>query len=161
MVRLGLCTLWFIAGGVLGGVGAEFWLSPEYNAPTPGVERSVDESYSSQYFNETDQFTSVAMDRKFVVPIIQGQETVALIGINLAVEVRAEAEAYVRSMEPRLRDVFVSELFSMSYTGAFDGDYTDVGIIDELRENLLTSARSVMGETVRAVLVLDLIRQER
>ncbi len=79
---------------------------------------------------------------------------------ELAVDVEASAHDLAVTLEPRLRDAFLRELLKMSSTGAFARTYTEEWVIDELRRNLSAAARDYLGESLKEVLILDVIRQE-
>lgn len=102
----------------------------------------------------------IAVGRQLIIPIVRGQSTRALILFELAINVPAGMTEATHAMLPRLRDAFLRELFAMSYTGAFDETYTDARVIDEMRRNLRSAARQILGDEVAEVLVLDVMRQE-
>lgn len=106
------------------------------------------------------QRSFITVGRQLIVPIVRGQTTQALILFELAIDVPSELSDAAQRMQPRLRDAFLRELFAMSYTGAFDETYTDARVIEEMRRNLRVVARTILGEQVADVLVLDVMRQE-
>ncbi|MDT8343324.1 MAG: flagellar basal body-associated FliL family protein [Thermohalobaculum sp.] len=106
------------------------------------------------------QRSFVTVGRQLIVPIVHGQTTRALILFELAIDVPSELSDAAQRMQPRLRDAFLRELFAMSYTGAFDETYTDARVIEEMRRNLRVVARTILGDKVADVLVLDVMRQE-
>jgi len=103
----------------------------------------------------------VQIGRQTIVPVVEGNETKALMLFELAVDVASEDQNLVVDMEPRLRDAFLRELLKMSHTGAFMSTFTDDAIIEELRRNLVSAARAHLGDRVNDVLILDVMRQEK
>ena len=106
--------------GVVGGAGVGMFLkpTPEYaknNQADTQVEEEVEEGAERSF---------VKIGRQTIVPVVEEGETRALMLFELAVDVPATKVDEVHSMEPRLRDAFLRELFQMSYTGAFLTNFT-------------------------------------
>lgn len=102
----------------------------------------------------------VKIGRQIIIPIVSEGDTRALMLFDLALDVPSSMTERTYAVVPRIRDAFLSELFEMSYTGAFSNTYTDERIIEELRGKLRAAARRIMGNSVREVLILDIMRQE-
>ena len=102
----------------------------------------------------------IQIGRQIIIPVVDGGETKALMMFDLALDVPTGLSEQVYGAEPRLRDAFLRILFQMSYTGAFSAAYTDERVIAELRGKLRRAARSLLGDEVAEVLILDLMRQE-
>ena len=122
--------------------------------PDPGAaEPAPDET-------EIRERTYVSVGTQTIIPVVEGKKTTALMLFELAVDVDPSAHDQAVMAEPRLRDAFLRALLKMSSTGAFNETYTQDWIIDELRQNLGKEARRFLGDALREVLVLDVIRQE-
>jgi len=102
----------------------------------------------------------VKIGKQTIVPVVEGGETRALMLFELAVDVPLELQDIAHELEPRLRDGFLRELMKMSHTGAFMSTFTDDQVIEELRSNLVHSARRILGKEAQDVLILDIMRQE-
>jgi len=102
----------------------------------------------------------VEIGRQMIVPVVEGDETRALMMFELAIDVPLEMRDIVFLHEPRLRDAFLRVLFEMSHTGAFLDTFTDDLIVEELRRKLLAAAQKLLGPEVSDVLILDIMRQE-
>ena len=102
----------------------------------------------------------VKIGRQMIIPVVAGRETRALMLFDLALDVPRSMTELAYSAEPRLRDAFMRELFTMSNTGAFLTTYTDERVVAELRDRLQLAARRVMGDSKIDVLILDIMRQE-
>lgn len=151
--------------GVIGGGGAALFGQPPSDLPEEGA--SGDGSPAELAMGADDlprpadgTRSYVPIGRQMIIPVVRGQRTTALVLFELALDVPQDLADRARALEPRLRDVFLRELFAMSHTGAFDETYTDMRVIEELRRNLRAAARRALGEDVAEVLVLDIIRQE-
>ena len=163
--------------GIGGGLAAGVFLKPTQqssdqetaDAPTKNEERTAAEAEkgsvtggeTSEDSAANQQRSYVKIGRQTIVPVIEGGKTRALMLFELAIDVAADTNDLVARMEPRLRDAFLRELLKMSYTGAFMSNFTNDAIIEELRGNLLSAARKHLGESVKDVLILDVMRQEK
>ena len=154
--------------GILGGGAAGVFLKP---APAPMEKEMMDkkEAMAKEDGEEGEPTKDgeagpgrayVKIGRQTIIPVLDGGETRALMLFELAVDVPAEDAGVVHEMEPRLRDAFLRELFQMSYTGACLTEFTDDRVMEELRRNLTRAARNYVGEDLREVLILDVMRQE-
>ncbi len=142
--------------GVIGGAGAGVFLKPTPSADAEhaaAAEEKLDPA-------EVAERSFVKIGRQTIVPVVQEGETRALMLFELAVDVPATKVDDVHSMEPRLRDAFLRELFQMSYTGAFLTDFTEERVIEELRRNLTAAARTYLGHNQAELLILDVMQQE-
>ena len=163
--------------GLGGGVGAGVFLKPD-EVPPPGAgpdgaggdagksEKTgpaiPEPGATTEGTDETEirERTYVSVGTQTIVPVVDGDRTRALMLFELAVDVDPSAHDLAVMAEPRLRDAFLRALLKMSSTGAFNETYTEDWVIDELRRNLGKEARRFLGDALRQVLVLDVIRQE-
>lgn len=163
--------------GLGGGIVAGFFLKPP-PGPQPEVEPGrervgtgagnavgpavPDPGAAGKEKDETKvtERTYVSVGTQTIIPVVDGDKTTALMLFELAVDVDPSAHDQAVMAEPRLRDAFLRALLKMSSTGAFDETYTEDWVIDELRRNLGDQARRFLGDSLREVLVLDVIRQE-
>lgn len=172
-----LLPILLILLGLGGGMGAGLYLKPA-PGPKPEVGRTVartgagaksgaghaipDPSDEEEGEDESEikERTYVSIGTQTIIPVVDGDKTRALMLFELAVDVDPSAHGQAVMAEPRLRDAFLRALLKMSSTGAFDETYTADWVIDELRRNLDIEARRFLGDGLREVLVLDVIRQE-
>jgi flagellar basal body-associated protein FliL len=103
----------------------------------------------------------VRLERPFVVPVMRDERIVSLVVASLSIEMPPGAAAEVTAREPRLRDSLLRALFDHAYGGGFTGDFTAAHVMRDLRRGLLVAARSVLGQQVRDVLVVDIMRQDQ
>jgi len=168
-----ILPLILIVLGICGGGAAGLFLKPppEMHESEASSPRSHgDESAAADTAAHADgghgeaeeqgERSYVKVGKQTVIPVIQGGETRALMLFELAVDVTAGANDRAAELEPRLRDAFLRELFKMSYTGAFMTSFTDDKVIEELRRNLVRAARRYLGDDLKDVLILDVMRQE-
>lgn len=136
-------------GLLVGGAGGSYWYSAHgHPGQTPGTAPEVSVAF-------------IDLDRKFVVPLIKGNQMRALVVTELKLEVRRKAEQRALEMKPRLRDAFLGTLYAMAVEGLFDGDLFSDSLQDRMRERLLAAAQGVLAEDAVAVLIAELLRQDR
>ena len=170
-----LLPILLIVLGLGGGVGAGIALKP---APPPASKDDVEAPEKKEKAAESEAIpdpgdteekkdeteikarTYVSVGTQTIVPVVDGERTRALMLFELAVDVDPSAHDQAVMVEPRLRDAFLRVLMKMSSTGAFTETYTENWVLDELRRNLGSEARRFLGDSVRDVLILDVIRQE-
>ena len=103
----------------------------------------------------------VKFARPFIVPIVAEDEVVALAMLTLAIELpKGEADAAL-PREPKVRDALMQALIALSHDGYLSGDITDPERFAEVRTRLRDHARSVLGDNVADVLIIDYARQAR
>ncbi len=149
-----ILALALILGGIAAGGALGHWLrgkAPEPRAPaTPDAPPGTADAARSY----------VSIGRQFIVPVVEGGETRALMLFEVALDVPEADRDLVLEREPRLRDAFLRELFGLAQTGAFLGSYTDARVMEDLRAKLLAAARLHLENRVDDVLILDALRQE-
>jgi flagellar protein FliL len=145
-MKLSLPLLAAVAGLLVGGGAGSYWYLAQ--AGTTGTAVPNDGVF-------------IDMERKFVVPLVEGSRVRSMLVTDLRLEVREGAEERARHLKPKLRDAFLSTLFAMAVAGAFSGDLYSNNVQDELREGLLEAARELLAEDARAVLIGEFLRQDQ
>ena len=102
----------------------------------------------------------VKMNNQFVVPVVTEDRVASLVVLSLSVEVPAGQSESVFAREPKLRDLFLQELFDHANLGGFDGSFTRANALDALRQSLRESAVLVLGEAALGVLITDIARRD-
>lgn len=161
--------------GLGAGVGAGLLLAPSPEVagecvPEEGAECPEDQSQGAAQAAgqpagvgdpaQGDAVDYVRLNNQFVIPVIAGDGVSALVVISLTLEVTAGTNTLVFDREPRLRDAFLQVLFDFSYTGGFDGPFTQGANMATLRRALREKGQSIVGPEVRDVLIVDIVRQE-
>lgn len=100
------------------------------------------------------------LNNQFIVPVVSDGRMAAMIVMSLSVEVSVGNLEAVFAAEPKLRDVFLQSMFTHANLGGFDGTFTSASNMRSLRQSLRDAARSVMGEVVLDVLIIDIVRQD-
>jgi len=144
--------------GLGAGIGAGFYLSEPSSNDTAAQDDSADATQSGPSEVGTTEF--VRLNNQFVVPLVQDGSVRSLIVMALTVEVAAGSNELVYQQEPRLRDAFLRVMFAHANAGGFNGYFTESAAMAPLRSALTESARAILGEVVRDVLIVDITRQD-
>ena len=110
-------------------------------------------------YGDGGDYGFVKFGRQFIVPVVRPDGVNALVVLDINLEVPSDATEKVYSREPKVRDALLSTLLRLSSEGAFNARFTDAQNMDQIRAELLESARAVLEEDVRQVLILSIARQ--
>ncbi|MCK0171499.1 flagellar basal body-associated FliL family protein [Aliiroseovarius sp. S1123] len=102
----------------------------------------------------------VKINNQFVVPVVSDGNIASLVVMSLNIEVDLGGRETVYQREPKLRDEFLQVMFNHANTGGFDGVFTQSSRLDPLRKALLEVAQSILGPSVKDVLVTNIVRQD-
>lgn len=100
------------------------------------------------------------LNNQFIVPVVNDGRVSAMVVMSLNLEVVPGNIATVFAAEPKLRDGFLQDMFDHANIGGFSGNFTEGTNMRALRNDLLQTARSVIGEVVTDVLIMDIVRQD-
>lgn len=110
--------------------------------------------------SEATDSAYVALSRKLIVPFTRENGKKAFVAIDLTLEMAPEDSHRATEHEPKILDAFLRTLVSFAATGAFDDHAAASHTLRELNSELLKAARAVLGESVRAVLISNLLTQD-
>ena len=102
----------------------------------------------------------VKLSNQFIVPVLDKGKVVSMVILSLSLEVSKGSTSKVYDVEPKLRDAFLQVMFDHANAGGFNGAYTDGANLVLLRTALLEAAKSIMGDAVSDVLIIDIVRQD-
>lgn len=147
--------------GLGAGVGAGVALRPE---PVDMSNACGDMEHMAKYTEEAEEEPAnsdfVRLNNQFVVPVVKDSQVASLVVMSLTLEVVLGEKEAVFQREPKLRDALLQEMFDHANVGGFDGAFTSAPQMNSLRTALLERARSVVGNVVKDVLVIDVVRQD-
>ena len=153
--------------GLGAGVGAGFALRPDAPAEVTPAEDAetipAGETLAEPAAPVAEGETApeyAKMNNQFVVPVLENGRVVSMVILSLSIEIPAGGAEEVYAREPKLRDSFLQVLFDHANAGGFRGSFTDGSNMVLLRRALLESARAVLGQTARDVLITDIVRQD-
>ncbi|RYH01565.1 flagellar basal body-associated protein FliL [Salipiger sp. IMCC34102] len=134
---------------------------PELDEATAPCGPSGPEAAEAVLPIEPEAATEYALlEKQFLVPVIEDEALGAMMLVTVSIEVPEGEMDQVFAKEPRLRDRLLQDMFAHANIGGFTGNYTHDDKMQVLREDLLRSARDIVGETALDVLVLDIVRQD-
>ncbi|MEL6767923.1 MAG: hypothetical protein AAFP17_12140 [Pseudomonadota bacterium] len=105
--------------------------------------------------DDNAEFQVVQLERRLIVPIVMKRQARAVVLIDVAVEVPAEAGDATHAQLPRLRDAFLRTMLSLAAGGAFGSGVPSPDTIEETRRLLRADARRVLGLRQAEVLILE------
>lgn len=153
ILPLVLCLL-----GAASGIGAGLMLRPPaerldagHTVPFQPVDDSPGTTGGTEY---------VKLNNQFVVPVVKDTQVNSLVVMSLSIEIGEGQRDTVYAREPKLRDALLQVLFDHANMGGFAGMFTDGNTLDVLRMSLTETARDVLGEGVKNVLIVDIARQD-
>ena len=100
------------------------------------------------------------LNNQFIVPVVEDGRVASLVVMSLSVEVRTGTREVVFAREPKLRDIFLQQLFDHANQGGFRGAFTNSNTMDVLRNALREAATPVLGDSLLDVLITDIARQD-
>lgn len=108
---------------------------------------------------KADDSAYFELSRKLIVPVVNEVGDRYFVALELHVEMTSGTEELASTHEPKLRDALLRTVIGFAHTGAFDDTANPKETFEELSLELKRSARRVLGDDVRSVLIGDLIRQ--
>lgn len=149
--------------GTGGGIGAGLALQHSTGDPAPDSCTGADaeQPAAAALLPEPDAARDYArLNNQFVIPVVDDGRIAALVVMSLNVEVRPGTTAAVFAVEPKLRDGFLQIMFDHANIGGFSGNFTQNSTLRVLRNDLLQTARRIVGPDVTDVLITDIVRQD-
>ncbi len=154
--------------GLGAGVGSGLALRPapdagnEMSAKTAekGGENPEAAAANPEAVDTQDTASFVKLNNQFVVPVVEHGSVVSLVVLSLSLELASGGPESVYQREPKLRDAMLQVLFDHANSGGFDGNFTSSRNMGQLRKALLEAAQKILGEDVRNVLIVDVVRQD-
>ncbi len=145
--------------GLLIGGGAGWILHP--NDDTEPAETEEDSQAVENEDAEQDPTSEyVKLNNQFIIPVVSTGKVSSLVVLSLTLEVGAGGREQVFNHEPKIRDVLLSALFDHANLGGFDGSFTQALPMDSLRRSLRRKAEGILGDIVKDVLIIDIVRQD-
>ncbi|WP_027235797.1 flagellar basal body-associated FliL family protein [Leisingera caerulea] len=151
--------------GTGGGIGAGIMLMPapeEKHAAEPGSAAKPAEETAEEIAEdgEENQREYIKISNQFVVPVVERDQLTSLVVLSLSLEAKQGTGEKVRTLEPKLRDVFLQVLFDHANMGGFRGAFTRSDVLEPLRTALREAAQKHIGKGVYDVLIMEISRQD-
>lgn len=107
---------------------------------------------------ETTSF--LKFSRQFVVPVVSRDNVSALVILDISLELDPAATESAYSREPKVRDAILKSLLQLSNEGAFGDGLLEEENLNDIRARLQAAARTILGEDLVGVLILNVARQD-
>lgn len=155
--------------GIAAGIGAGLMFRPDAGdsartdpvcTPAEGPETAEAVPPSGSDADKDSSHEYVKLNNQFVVPVVADDRVQSMVVLSLSVEITAGQAEVVFAREPKLRDVFLQELFDHANRGGFDGTFTNSQNLGALRQALFERARKILGPTVTDILITEIARQD-
>lgn len=152
--------------GTGAGVGAGLMFQPDAAETTPQESctcSDLPEDMAGTALPEADIGPAreyAKLNNQFIIPVVEDGRVAALVVLSLNLEVLPGAVGNVLDAEPKLRDGFLQDMFDHANIGGFSGNFTEGTNMRALRNNLLQTAKSVIGNDVTDILIMDIVRQD-
>lgn len=150
--------------GLGGGGAAAIVLAPAAEKPDEPSTNAVEDSQAKQIPDDHDAQPGdteiVKLPNQFVIPVILNNRVRAMVILTVALEVQTGAADEVRTLEPKLRDMFLSELFSLAALDGFRDEIISRQTLDLVKRALTERSKEILGKQVVTVLITDMARQD-
>jgi hypothetical protein len=94
--------------------------------------------------------------RQFVVPVVERGKPKSMVILDINLEVDNTLNESVYTLEPRLRDAFLSRLLALSNQGMLPQLLEDVDKLEATKAALLETSREIIGDAALSILILDI-----
>jgi hypothetical protein len=157
-----LALIFGLAGG---GAAAIFLAPPPDDQPMSQNEATTPDAQSETSSDDlqdgaSDSFEIVKLPSQFVVPVIMDNRVRAMVILTVALEVEVGQGDRVRALEPKLRDEFLAELFSLAALDGFKDEMISRKTLELVKRALSVRSSEVLDLQNVNVLVTDMARQD-
>lgn len=165
MLKKIMPLLALILGLAGGGAAAIFLAPPPDDQPMSQNEATTPDAQSETSSDDlqdgaSDSFEIVKLPSQFVVPVIMDNRVRAMVILTVALEVEVGQGDRVRALEPKLRDEFLAELFSLAALDGFKDEMISRKTLELVKRALSVRSSEVLGLQNVNVLVTDMARQD-
>jgi len=108
---------------------------------------------------DAEDLIYVGLEKPFFVPVIRHGRTNTLVRLDIHLEVPEDMKEDVAKHDPKLRDAFLRTVMNFSYEDGFSRVQGGEGFAI-LRDDLLISAREILGSSVKAVLIGEILTRD-
>ena len=151
-----LIALVGLGGGVVGGTMMKPEPEMTEHADAKGHDKAKGGDAKKGDDHAGEEFVYAGLKKPFFVPVTQAGQRNMIVRLDIHLEVPEGMGETVEIQEPKLRDAFLRAVMNFSYEGGFSRVKGGEGFTI-LRDDLLLSARGVLGEDVRNVLIGEIL----
>lgn len=161
-----IMPLFALLFGLAGGGAAAIFLAPPHDdepmseSDATAADAQAGTSSDDPQDGASDTFEIVKLPSQFVVPVIMDNRVRAMVILTVALEVEVGQGDRVRALEPKLRDEFLAELFSLAALDGFKDELISRKTLELVKRALSVRSSEVLGLQNVTVLVTDMARQD-
>lgn len=161
MLKYVFPILALVLGLASGGTAAVFLSKSDDSAASEALtDQTVAKDTAEDAQQESGSLEIVKLPSQFVVPVIIDARVRAMVILTVALEVEAGRGDLVRSLEPKLRDEFLSELFGLAALDGFNDEIITRQTLELVKRALSQRSKDVLGFQNVNVLITDMARQD-
>ena len=165
MLKYVFPILALVLGLASGGTAAVFLSKSDDSAASEALgasptDQTVAKGTAEDAQQESGSLEIVKLPSQFVVPVIIDTRVRAMVILTVALEVEAGRGDLVRSLEPKLRDEFLSELFGLAALDGFNDEIITRQTLELVKRALSQRSKDVLGVQNVNVLITDMARQD-
>jgi flagellar protein FliL len=98
--------------------------------------------------------------RQFVVPVVKGGAPQVMMILEISIEVDPSVAGDVYAFEPKLRDAFLAELMRLGSVDILANIIESPEAMANAKSSLLNTARTILGDGAKDILILGIGIQE-
>jgi hypothetical protein len=150
--------------GLGGGVGAAIVLAPPDTTPASD-ESGKTETPSEDTAKSSDPVAAedmeiVKLPNQFVVPVMVNKRVIAMVILTVALQVEDGTGDDIRTLEPKIRDTFLEELFGLAALGVFEDEIVSRQSMSLVRTALTERTKTLLDQKGAKVFITDMARQD-
>jgi flagellar basal body-associated protein FliL len=139
-----------LAGGIFAGMQLGHKKTDEKN-----------EKKTAEVDFQQKQFLYSKFDKPMIVPIFKNDKAVGMLIAEIWLELEPETDTVpITSKEPRLRDALMQVFYLYASEGRLSASLLEPKTQAELRRDLTHIAKQLIGDSLHAVLINDMQRQD-
>lgn len=141
-----------LAGGIFAGMQLGGGKDKDKNAQKPKKE-------VTDFQNK--QFLYSKFDKPMIIPIFRNNKAIGMLLAEIWLELEPESDTItISTKEPRLRDELMQVFYAYASEGRLSESLLEPKTQAELRRDLTNVARQFIGDSLHAVLINDMQRQD-
>jgi flagellar protein FliL len=168
-----------IAGALGGGGGFFLKQTTSASATEEAAGEAADEGHEKEAKNEKEDKKGKKKDKKsehgaaadtdaaylkfgrqFVVPVVKGGAPQVMMILEISIEIDPSAAGDVYAFEPKLRDAFLAELMRLGSVDILANIIEKPEAMVKAKSSLLNTARTILGDGAKDILILGIGIQE-
>jgi hypothetical protein len=104
---------------------------------------------------KSDAAVYMKFSRQFVTPIVAEGRPMAMMILDVNIEIDPALADTIYAEEPRLRDGVLKALLRQSGAGRLGSIFADPAVLEETRREILEEMRAIVGDGAKSVLIMD------